>query len=94
MGVPLGEFGNTSGGVSLEPMEGTEAQCRFGLDADEFMASLATLQSVAATLNADCVMLREKQIENDRKAAQYLVRKKADEKVFSNQAKLIESIKR
>ena len=63
-------------------MESTEAQCRFGLDADEFMASLATLQSVAATLNADCVMLREKQIENDRKAAQYLVRKKADEKVL------------
>ena len=46
-----------------------------------FMASLATLQSVAATLNADCVMLREKVIENERKAAQYLVRLKADEKV-------------
>merc|ERR1719510_1217207 len=63
-------------------MESTEAQCRFGLDADEFMASLATLQSVAATLNADCVLLREKQIENDRKTVQYLIRRRADEKDF------------
>ena len=54
---------------------------KFGLDEEEFMASLATLQSVASTLSADCVMLREKIIENNRKAAQYLVRLKADEKV-------------
>ena len=83
IGVPLGEFGNTSGGASSVPVEGKESECtsRFGLDKDEFMASLATLQSVAATLNADCVMLREKVIENERKAAQYLVRLKADEKV-------------
>ena len=46
------------------------------------MASLATLQSIAATLNADCVLLREKVIENERKAAQYLIRLKADEKVL------------
>ena len=83
IGVPLGEFGNTSGGASSVPIEGNEGECanRFGLDNDEFMASLATLQSVAATLNADCVMLREKLIDNERKAAQYLVRLKADEKV-------------
>jgi GTPase len=86
IGVPLGEFGNTSGGAgaSSVPVEGNESECtnRFGLDNDEFMASFATLQSVAATLNADCVMLREKLIDNERKAAQYLVRLKADEKDF------------
>ena len=84
IGVPLGEFGNTSGAVSSTPLEGNESQCsiRFGLDGEEFMASLATLQSIAATLNADCVILREKVIENERKAAQYLIRLKADEKVL------------
>jgi GTPase len=84
IGVPLGEFGNTSGAVSSTPLEGNESQCsiRFGLDGEEFMASLATLQSIAATLNADCVLLREKVIENERKAAQYLIRLKADEKDF------------
>jgi hypothetical protein len=81
IGVPLGEFGNTSGGASSVPAEGSECTTRFGLDSDEFMASLATLESVAATMNADCVMLREKLIDNERKAAQYLVRLKADEKV-------------
>ena len=84
MGVPLGEFGNTGSVVSSSPGQGSENQSldRFGLDADEFMASIATLQSVAATLNADCVILREKLIEDGRKAAQCLVRQKADEKDF------------
>ena len=45
------------------------------------MASVATLQSIAETLNADCVLLREKLIDNERKAAQYLIRLRADEKV-------------
>ena len=45
------------------------------------MASVATLQSIAETLNADCVLLREKSIDNERKAAQYLIRLRADEKV-------------
>ena len=45
------------------------------------MASVATLQSIAETLNADCVILREKIIDNERKAAQYLIRLRADEKV-------------
>ena len=56
------------------------------------MASIATLQSVAATLNADCVILREKLIEDGRKAAQCLVRQKADEKVTFIQATRLKRI--
>merc|ERR1712241_1095964 len=84
VGVPLGEFGNTSGGASSAAPDDTENMelNTFGLSNDDFMASVATLQSIAETLNADCVILREKLIENERKAAQYLIRLKADEKDF------------
>ena len=83
VGVPLGEFGNTSGGASSAAPEEADNQesNRFGLSNDDFMASVATLQSIAETLNADCVLLREKLIDNERKAAQYLIRLRADEKV-------------
>ena len=83
VGVPLGEFGNTSGGASSVPVDDTESQesNTFGLGNDDYMASVATLQSIAETLNADCVILREKIIDNERKAAQYLIRLRADEKV-------------
>ena len=83
VGVPLGEFGNTSGGASSAAPEEADSQesNRFGLANDDFMASVATLQSIAETLNADCVLLREKLIDNERKAAQYLIRLRADEKV-------------
>merc|ERR1719323_2762558 len=84
VGVPLGEFGNTSGGASSVPVDDTESQesNTFGLGNDDYMASVATLQSIAETLNADCVILREKLIDNERKAAQYLIRLRADEKDF------------
>ena len=83
VGVPLGEFGNTSGVASSAAPDEADSQesNRFGLANDDFMASVATLQSIAETLNADCVLLREKLIDNERKAAQYLIRLRADEKV-------------
>ena len=55
------------------------------------MASVATLQSIAETLNADCVLLREKLIDNERKAAQYLIRLRADEKVRNTMLPLTDS---
>jgi len=84
VGVPLGEFGNTSGGASSAAPEDADSHelNKFGLGNDDFMASVATLQSIAETLNADCVILREKLIDNERKAAQYLIRLRADEKDF------------
>ena len=60
---------------------------------DEFDASVATLQSAAASLNADCVMLRERVASADetehqqqdqkvvKKTGQFLVRQRAEEKV-------------
>lgn len=52
-----------------------------GLDADEYAASLATLQSLATTLNADCVELRRRKGEKGT-TGQYLVRQKVDEADF------------
>merc|ERR1712223_942692 len=74
----------TSGGASSVPVDDTESQesNTFGLGNDDYMASVATLQSIAETLNADCVILREKIIDNERKAAQYLIRLRAGEKDF------------
>ena len=61
---------------------------------DELEASVASLQSAAASLNADCVLLRDRVVSADeaeqqqhqddkavKKTAQYLVRQRADEKV-------------
>lgn len=53
-----------------------------GLDADEYAASLATLQSLAATLNADCVELRLRRGEKGTTVGQYLIRQKVDENDF------------
>ncbi|XP_037094162.1 GTP-binding protein 1-like [Pollicipes pollicipes] len=52
-----------------------------GLSQDEYDASVATLQSLATTLDADCVLLREKKVEGGI-TGQYLVRKRADEQDF------------
>lgn len=52
-----------------------------GLDSDEYAASLATLQSLATTLNADCVELRQRKAEKGT-TGQYLIRRKVDETDF------------
>ncbi len=44
-------------------------------------ASVATLQSMAETLDAECVLLREKMV-SDGSVQEFLVRKRADEKDF------------
>lgn len=51
-----------------------------GLTIDEFEASVATLHSLAATQDADCVLLREKIEEGT--TAQYLVRKRLESQDF------------
>jgi len=99
VGVTLGDFGLTPSpdAAPVAAAEGGKAaaaetgEATVGLDADAFEAAVATLQSVAAALNADCVCLREKQIEpppsggaggGGKRTAQYLVRHRADEKDF------------
>ncbi len=52
-----------------------------GLKEDDMQASVATLQSMAETLDAECVLLREKMV-SDGSVQEFLVRKRADEKDF------------
>lgn len=52
-----------------------------GLKEDEYEASVATLQSLATTLEADCVLLRQIKTDN-RLTGQYLVRKRLDQQDF------------
>jgi len=52
-----------------------------GLDPDEYAASVATLQSLASTLNADCVELRQRKGEKGL-TGQYLVRQRVDQSDF------------
>lgn len=44
-------------------------------------ASVATLKSMAASLNAECVLLRQRQ-EKEGSVSEFLVRVRADEKDF------------
>ena len=91
--MTLGDFGLTpSPDVAKKADTETSGhgEAIVGLDGEAFEAAVATLQSVAAALNADCVCLREKQIEpasaaaptGGKRTAQYLVRHRADEKDF------------
>ncbi|KYN07987.1 PREDICTED: GTP-binding protein 1 [Cyphomyrmex costatus] len=52
-----------------------------GLKEDEYEASVATLQSLAATLEADCVLLRQSKADHGL-TGQYLVRKRLDRQDF------------
>lgn len=52
-----------------------------GLKIDEYEASVATLQSLAATLEADCVLLRQSKVEQGL-TGQYLVRQRLDQQDF------------
>ncbi|KAJ8681187.1 hypothetical protein QAD02_016974 [Eretmocerus hayati] len=52
-----------------------------GLKEDEYAASVATLQSLAATLEADCVLLRQTKADHGL-TGQYLVRKRLDQQDF------------
>jgi GTPase len=52
------------------------------LSKDDFDASVATLRSIGETLDASCVQLRQREIET-RLTAQFLVRKRAAERDFT-----------
>lgn len=52
-----------------------------GLDADEYAASVATLQSLVATIDADCVELRQRPSDKGI-TGQYLIRKHVDRSDF------------
>ncbi|XP_063983782.1 GTP-binding protein 1 [Diachasmimorpha longicaudata] len=52
-----------------------------GLKSDEYEASVATLQSLAATLEADCVLLRQSKVDQGL-TGQYLVRRRLDQQDF------------
>lgn len=52
-----------------------------GLKEDEYDASVATLQSLAATLDADCVLLRQRKGEQGL-TGQYLVRRRVVQQDF------------
>lgn len=51
------------------------------MKADEYDASVATLQSLSATLEADCVLLRQTKVDCGL-TGQYLVRKRLDQQDF------------
>ncbi|XP_031634585.1 GTP-binding protein 1 [Contarinia nasturtii] len=52
-----------------------------GLQSDEYAASVATLQSLAATLNADCVELRQRPSDKGM-TGQFLIRRRVDQDDF------------
>lgn len=52
-----------------------------GIDPEEYEASVATLQSLAATLDAECVELRKRPSDKG-KTGQYLIRKRVDQADF------------
>lgn len=52
-----------------------------GLQPEEYCASLATLQSLSETIDADCVELRQRKAESGT-TGQYLIRKRLDQSDF------------
>lgn len=54
-----------------------EDGCESGLSVDDYSASLATLQSLAASLDAECVELRQRKA-TEGNTGQYLIRKRVD----------------
>jgi len=52
-----------------------------GLIEEDYKASVATLESIATTLEADCVLLRERTSECGI-VGQYLIRHRADQEDF------------
>jgi len=72
------EIGN---GETILEIGAGEGGVESGLNEEDYKASLATLQSIAATLEADCVLLRERTTECGI-AGQYLLRIRADQEDF------------
>ena len=53
-----------------------------GLCEKDYDASVATLKTLAETIDADCIFLREKKISKSATQGQFLVRKRADVQDF------------
>lgn len=51
------------------------------MDEDEYQAAVATLQSLATTIDADMVLLRQRKVEKGL-TGQYLIRKRVDTSDF------------
>lgn len=51
------------------------------MDDEEYAASVATLQSLVTTIDADLVLLRKRKVEKGN-TAQYLIRKRVDTSDF------------
>merc|ERR1712004_797716 len=71
-----------------------DAEAASGLNLDDFEASVATLQSIADSQEADCVLLRQRILSGGgasgseippeaRRTGQYLIRQRADSKDFT-----------
>lgn len=62
-----------------------------GLSEEDYVASVATLRSIATTLSADCVTLRERQAARGERGrtGQYLIRRRAEEEDFGRFTHLI-----
>lgn len=65
--------------MSLSLLSADDSVC--GLPEEEYEASVATLKSLADTLEADCVLLRERKSKTGTQG-QFLVRRKADSQDF------------
>ena len=52
-----------------------------GLTDEDMQASIATLQSMAASLSAECVQLRQRSVEGGI-VSEFLVRRRAEERDF------------
>lgn len=69
-----------SGGETIFEI-GTGDNEENGIEPDEYAASVATFQSLAATLNADCVELRQRPSDKGM-TGQFLIRRRVDQSDF------------
>ncbi|XP_035224507.1 GTP-binding protein 1-like [Stegodyphus dumicola] len=74
-----GRLENGHGEVIYNIGTGDNGSC--GLSEEEMAASVATLESMASTLEADCVLLRKHKVEQG-DVSEYLVRKRAKDNDF------------
>lgn len=77
----LEELVQSSRGETIYEIGAAEDGVDSGLETEEYAASVATLQSLATTIDADAVLLRERKGEKGL-TSQYLVRKRVDTSDF------------
>ena len=96
--VGLGSDPPASDDTNTELPPPEDAESASGLNEADYNASVATLRSIAMSLDSDCVLLRERVLSSGsgssisseaKRTGQYLIRKKADMKVISTGAQKI-----